>query len=85
MACVSVGADIVTDLRNHLLLLSHSFFDTPSRRPVGVALRPDLTLDLSSMPSPPTLRAQINWAPPKGRSQSLNLRGIQLVSAECHP
>lgn len=52
MACESVGADTITDLEKHLLLLSWSLFDAPFRRLVTVALRPDLTLELSSMPFP---------------------------------
>lgn len=54
MACGSVGVDIVIDPRDNPVLLGYSFFVTPSGRPVGVALRPDLTLELSSMLSPPT-------------------------------
>lgn len=69
VACVNVGADTIIDLRKHVLLLSLSYFDAPSRRPVGLALRPDWTLELSSTPSPLTLPAWIweIWAPPPGR------------------
>lgn len=84
VACGSVGVDIVIDPRDNPLLLGYSFFVTPSGRPVDVALRPDLTLELSSMLSPPTPKG-ISWASPQGESLGLNLSGIQLVPAECRP
>lgn len=85
MACENVGADTIIDLKKHLLLLSRSLFDVPFRKLVTVALRSDLTLELSSMPFPHFGGAQFIWAPPQGESLGLNLDGIQLVPAGAIP
>lgn len=51
---------------------------------MGMALRPNLTLELLSMPLALILMAQITWDHPQVESLSLNLCGIQLMPAECH-
>ena len=40
-----------------------------------MALKPDLMLELSSMPFSQTFMAQISWDPPQGKSLGLNLSG----------